>query len=92
MNNYPLGEAEFFVGWRRRAGVTAILADPVLERLRVAETMPFVRAVDEVVEDMMWAAPWMKAAEPVHIRLGVQISFCWVGQKHVESEGTAGVN
>jgi len=59
-----------------------MLAYAVLKRLCCAEYMPLERAVEEVVEDMMWAAPWMKAAELVHILVGVQISANRVGEKH----------
>ena len=43
-----------------------MLAHGFGERLHRAETMPFVRAIEEVVEDVVWAAPWVNTVELIH--------------------------
>ena len=58
-----------------------MLAHGFGERLHRAETMPFVRAIEEVVEDVVWAAPWVDTVELVHILLVVYLSTDRVGEK-----------
>ena len=77
----PLSEAGYLIGRRRRAGMAAVLARRPGEGFCRAESVTVVRTVEEVVDDVVWAAPWIEAEELVHIPCIVQLSTNRVGVK-----------
>jgi hypothetical protein len=61
--------------------MAAVLAGRPCEGFCRAESVTIVRTVEEVVDDVVWAAPWINTAELVHIPFIVQLSTNRVGVK-----------
>ena len=61
--------------------MAAILAGRPGERFCRAESVAVVRTIEEVMDDVVWAAPWIGTAELVHIPSVVQLSPNRVGEK-----------